>query len=99
MDKSRELDRLVSRVEDLLTRLPDDRNPQIADLYDRVDRVILDTWTAVARERAQSRSSMSSIESALDDYVRRRRWSVIGAAALIAGTAGFLAGRKYRRTR
>jgi hypothetical protein len=54
VNKSRELDRLVGRVEQLLDRLPADPSAEINALRDKVDRTILATWLALGSEPART---------------------------------------------
>jgi hypothetical protein len=88
MTRSKKLDELVSSVEDLLARLPDDLSPELATLRDKVDAGIFGAWTAIAAEgrdtlRRASRRSPG------------RLWVTVGLA-LLAGTSSLLA---YQITR
>jgi hypothetical protein len=76
MNKAKRLDELVGGVEDLLARLPNDLNPEILALCERVDAEILDAWTAVSRERAQSPGLVSRAAG--------HPWMIIGLALLAA---------------
>jgi outer membrane murein-binding lipoprotein Lpp len=86
--RSKKLDELVSSVEDLLSRLPDNLTPEVAELRDKVDAAIFEAWTAIAAEgrdtlnRAARRSAV-------------RFWVIVGLA-LLAGTSSLVA---YRMTR
>ena len=92
MDKSKQLDNLVADVEALLGRLPNDGNPESAAFRDRVDQVILDTWTAVAHARAERRQRVNALLKSFDDGIRVQPWLVIAAAAAIAGLGCFAIG-------
>jgi hypothetical protein len=88
MTRSKKLDELVSSVEDLLARLPDDLSPELAKLRDIVDAGIFEAWTSIAAEG----------RDALNRGLRRspeRFWLTVGLA-LLAGTTSLLA---YRITR
>jgi hypothetical protein len=50
VNKSRELDLLVGRVEQILACLPQDRNAEMDALRDKVDRTIMATWLALGSE-------------------------------------------------
>jgi hypothetical protein len=76
MNKAKRLDELVGGVEDLLARLPNDLNPEILALCERVDAEILDAWTAVSRERAQS---LGLVKRAAG-----QPWIIVGLALLAA---------------
>jgi ElaB/YqjD/DUF883 family membrane-anchored ribosome-binding protein len=88
MTRSKKLDELVSSVEDLLSRLPDDLSPELAKLRDKVDAAIFEAWTSIAGEGrdALNRASRRSAD---------RFWITIGLA-LLAGTTSLLA---YQITR
>jgi hypothetical protein len=90
MTKSKKLDELVSSVEDLLARLPDNLTPELADLRDKVDAGIFEAWTSVACEGRDTvnRASRRSAE---------RFWISVGLA-LLAGTASLVAFRISRPT-
>jgi ElaB/YqjD/DUF883 family membrane-anchored ribosome-binding protein len=88
MTRSKQLDELVSSVEDLLARLPDNLTPEVAELRDKVDTAIFEAWTAIASEGRETlnRSSRRSAS---------RFWIAVGVA-LLAGTASLLAHRLLR---
>jgi hypothetical protein len=76
MNKAKRLDELVGGVEDLLARLPDDPNPEILALCERVDAEIMDAWTTISRERAQRLKLVNRAAS--------QPWIVPGLALLAA---------------
>jgi hypothetical protein len=76
MNKSKRLDELVGGVEDLLARLPEGLSPEILALRERVDAEIMDAWTTVARERAQSLKRLSRAAN--------QPWVIAGLALLAA---------------
>ena len=76
MNKAKRLDELVGSVEDLLARLPDDQNPEIRALCERVDAEIMDAWTTISRERAQRLRLVNRAAS--------QPWIVVGLALLAA---------------
>jgi|HubBroStandDraft_6_1064221.scaffolds.fasta_scaffold91138_4 hypothetical protein len=90
MTRSKKLDRLVSRVEDLLARLPDHLTPEVAELRDKVDAAIFEAWTCIAGEGRDTlnRASRRSAE---------RFWTTVGLA-LLAGTASLLVHQFTRPT-
>jgi hypothetical protein len=80
MTRSKKLDELVSSVEDLLARLPDNLTPEVAELRDKVDAAIFEAWTAIASEG----------RDALNRAVRRsatRFWIAVGLGLLAATTS------------
>jgi hypothetical protein len=82
MNKAKRLDELVGGIEDLLARLPDGLNPEVAALRERVDAEIFKAWTTISRERARSLKRLSRAASP--------PW-VIGGLALL--TASLLVNR------
>lgn len=87
LTRSQKLDELVSSVEDLLARLPDNLTPEIAELRDKVDAGIFEAWTSIAREATGMRNREPQPDAGL--------WTTVGWA-LLAGTTGVLA---YQITR
>jgi hypothetical protein len=88
MTRSKKLDELVSSVEDLLGRLPDDLSPELAMLRDKVDTAIFEAWTSIAGEGRETLNRAS--RRAADRF-----WITVGLAFL-AGTTSLLA---YQITR
>lgn len=89
MTRSKKLDELVSSVEDLLARLPDNLGPEVAELRDKVDAAIFEAWSAIASEGRET----------LNRTLRRsaiRFWIAVGVA-LLAGTTSVLTHRLMRR--
>ena len=85
MTRSKKLDELVSSVEDLLARLPDHLDPEVAGLRDKVDADIFEAWTAIAGEGRDTLNRMSRRSTELF-------WITVGLT-LLAGTARLLAYR------
>jgi ElaB/YqjD/DUF883 family membrane-anchored ribosome-binding protein len=54
MTRSQKLDELVSSVEELLARLPENSTSEISELRDKVDAGIFEAWTAIARADANA---------------------------------------------
>lgn len=73
MNKSRELDRLVAEVDQLLARLPEDQTFETDALREKVDHAILAAWLALGSEDAHATARMH----------QQRRIAVIAAAVLI----------------
>lgn len=78
MTRSKQLDELVSSVEGLLARLPDNLTPELAQLRDKVDAAIFEAWTCIAGEGRET-MNRESRRSAV------RFWMIAGLA-LLAGT-------------
>ncbi|HEV7614284.1 MAG TPA: hypothetical protein VGO37_20580 [Steroidobacteraceae bacterium] len=96
MNKSEKLDELVTEVEELLARLPDSSDPEIAALRERVDNTILDTWTAVTRDRAEAAASAEDLIYSLNGYIHAHPWLMMAATAVLSISASFFVGRISR---
>jgi hypothetical protein len=90
MTRSKQLDVLVSSVEDLLSRLPDDLSPEVAGLRAKVDAGIFEAWTSIAGEGRDMLNRASRRSAVL------RFWTIVGLA-LLAGTGSLLVYRNTRR--
>jgi hypothetical protein len=88
MTRSKKLDELVSSVEDLLARLPDNLTPELAELRDKVDAAIFEAWTCIAGE-GRATLNRASRRAAV------QVWFTIGLA-LLAGASSLVA---YQMTR
>ena len=97
MDKSKRLDELVESVETLLAQLPDNATPGIVALREELDKSILETWTAVARERAEASAAIDELAQSMTDVLRANRWISLGAVVALAGAVGCIAARATRR--
>ncbi|GAC1495981.1 MAG: hypothetical protein NVS1B6_00640 [Steroidobacteraceae bacterium] len=91
MTKSEKLDQLVSRVEAIFARLRDEPDPRIAALREKVDDVIVETWTAVAREPLEAAMSAENPLKRANACLRSHAWVLIAAFAI--GALGTLINR------
>jgi ElaB/YqjD/DUF883 family membrane-anchored ribosome-binding protein len=89
MNKSQKLDQLVRELEVVLANLPDDREPDMQVLHDRVDDAVFEAWVVISRQQVYSPNTIAQIVKSLDAEVRSRPWLFVCAAALIAGAAGY----------
>lgn len=96
MNKSKQLDELVTEIEALLARLPDNSDPGFAALRERVDNTILDTWTAVTRDKAEAAARAEELIISLTDCIHSRPWLIIAATAVLSISASFFVGRTTR---
>jgi ElaB/YqjD/DUF883 family membrane-anchored ribosome-binding protein len=97
VNKSKKLDDLVESVEALLARIPDNAAPGIVALREELDKAILETWTSVARERAEARAAIDELAQSMRHVIRANPWMILGAVVALAGAAGFIAARATRR--
>jgi hypothetical protein len=96
VNKSKKLDELVESVEALLAQFPQNGTPGIVALREELDKAILETWTVVARERAEARAAIDELAQSMSDALRANRWMIIGAVVALAGAVGFIAARAMR---
>ncbi len=82
MTKSEKLDQLVGRVEAIFARLRDEPDPRIAALRDKVDDVIVETWTAVAGEPLEAAMSAEKLLKRANACLRSHAWVLIAACAI-----------------
>lgn len=97
MNKSKKLDELVESAEAVLAQFPD-HAPGVVALREELDKEILETWTVVARERAEARAAIDDLARSVRERVRANRWTILGVVVAVAAVAGFIAARVTRRT-
>jgi ElaB/YqjD/DUF883 family membrane-anchored ribosome-binding protein len=89
-----EVSRLVSDVEELVRRVADAADPELARLRANVEATLATTKAALSdgaeRVRSQARDALVSS----DRIVHERPWEAIGVAALAGVAIGFLLGRR-----
>jgi ElaB/YqjD/DUF883 family membrane-anchored ribosome-binding protein len=90
MDKSLQLDQLVSELETALARLPCDPGPELLALRQRVDDAVLDAWPSISRQRVREPPVIAGFLEAVDAVVRSRPLLCVGVVALAAVPLGTL---------
>lgn len=89
VNKAKKLDELVGSVEELLSRLPEELNPQVAALRDKVDDGIFDAWKAISNERLEAaRANSRAAPVTLS--------ALVGLTVLLAFSARLLIDRSRR---
>jgi ElaB protein len=94
---SEEMRNLIADVEELVSRLMDAADPEITRLRTQITKTIATAKASLTDGVSEWRDRAVTATRVADDYVRDRRWQVIGATALAAAALGALATR--RRTR
>jgi ElaB/YqjD/DUF883 family membrane-anchored ribosome-binding protein len=91
---NQEVRKLIADVEDLIRRVGDAADPELARLRSKVESAVAATKKAISdgAEEAQ-RQSKEALEAA-DRYVRDQPWEAIGIAAIAGVAVGFLLGRR-----
>jgi len=100
-EKSAEWRNLVADVEDLIKKVANVDDAEIAEIRNKVEETLAKAKTtasegvAVAREGvAAARERVGEASEATDEYVRENPWAAIGIAAAIGIVIGFVAGRR-----
>jgi ElaB/YqjD/DUF883 family membrane-anchored ribosome-binding protein len=94
---SLEMRNLIADVEELVSRLMDAADPEVMRLRGQITKTIATAKASLSDGMYGLRDRAVTASRVADDYVRDRRWQVIGATALAAAALGALATR--RRTR
>jgi ElaB/YqjD/DUF883 family membrane-anchored ribosome-binding protein len=90
----REVDRLITDVEELLRRVADAADPELLRLRDKLQETVANTKKAVADGAGEVQRRAKEALQAGDQTVRDRPWEAIGIAALAGIAIGFLVGRR-----
>ena len=91
---STEVRRLIEDVEELIARIADLKDADVARVRGKVQRAVdatkqsLQDGAEAIRDRAQQAASTA------DDYVRDSPWQAVGIAALVGAIIGILATRR-----
>jgi ElaB/YqjD/DUF883 family membrane-anchored ribosome-binding protein len=98
---NQEVRRLIADVEDLIRRVGDAADPELARLRAKVESAVATTKTAIAEGKSAISEGADQVQrqakealQAGDRYVRDQPWEAIGIAALAGIAIGFLVGRR-----
>lgn len=91
---NQEVRKLIADVEDLIRRVGDAADPELARLRSKVESTIATTKKAVSDGAEQAQRQAEEALAAADRYVRDQPWEAIGIAALAGVAVGFLLGRR-----
>jgi ElaB/YqjD/DUF883 family membrane-anchored ribosome-binding protein len=94
---SSEMRNLIADVEELISRLMDVADPEIMRLRGQITKTLAGAKASLTDSMQGIRDRAYTATRAADDYVRDRRWQVIGATALAAAALGMLAARRRGR--
>ena len=91
---SAEIKSLIADVEDLVARISDLKDDDVARVRNKVLRAV-DTAKASLAESADSmRRQAQRVVTTADDYVHDNPWQAVGLAALVGAVVGILASRR-----
>lgn len=89
-----EVRRLMEDVEELIRRVGDAADPEIARLRGKVEAAISTTKEAIASRGDRVQQRARETIAAGDTYVHEQPWRAVGVAALLGLVVGFLAARR-----
>ncbi|HET8692750.1 MAG TPA: DUF883 family protein [Steroidobacteraceae bacterium] len=93
-ERSSEWQNLVADVEDLVKRVADVDDEEIARIRSRVQDTLQRAKSTATSRIAHARDRAEEVTDATDEYVRENPWAAIGIAAAIGIVIGFVAGRR-----
>ena len=91
---SSEIKNLIADVEDLMARIADLKDADVARVRGKVQRAVEATKQSLADGADSIRQHAQNVASTADDYVRDSPWQAIGIAALVGAVVGILATRR-----
>src|SRR6202795_277907 len=91
---STEIKSLIADVEDLMARIADLKDADVARVRNKVQRAVDATKQSLAEGADTIRQHAQSVANTADDYVRDSPWQAIGIAALVGAVVGILATRR-----
>jgi ElaB protein len=89
-----EVRRLMEDVEELIRRVGDAADPEIARLRGKVEAAISTTKEAISSRTDRVQQRARETFAAGDSYVHEQPWRAVGIAAFIGLVVGFLAARR-----
>jgi ElaB/YqjD/DUF883 family membrane-anchored ribosome-binding protein len=93
-ERSTEWKNLVADVEDLVKKVANVDDEEIAEIRARVEDTLAKAKTSAGAGIAALRGRTEEITEATDEYVRENTWAAIGIAAAVGIVIGFVAGRR-----
>jgi len=91
---SDEVKNLIADVEDLMARIADLKDVDVARVRSKVQRAVDAAKESLADSAATLRDRAQGVASTADDYVRDSPWQAVGIAALVGAVVGILATRR-----
>ncbi len=91
---STEIKSLIADVEDLVARIADLKDADVARVRSRVLHAVGTAKEGLAESAETLRRQAQRVASTADDYVHDNPWQAIGIAALVGAVVGILATRR-----
>lgn len=89
-----EIKNLIADVEDLMARIADLKDADVARVRSKVQRAVDATKQSLAESADTLRQHAQRVAGSADDYVRDSPWQAVGVAALIGAVVGILVTRR-----
>lgn len=89
-----EVRNLIADVEDLIARLADLNDADVATLRDKVRSTVESAKESLADGAATLRRRAREAAGGADDYVHESPWAAVGLAALVGAVVGILVARR-----
>jgi ElaB/YqjD/DUF883 family membrane-anchored ribosome-binding protein len=96
-----EIKNLIADVEDLVARIADLNDADVARVRSRVMRAVASAKDSLAgsadtlrRQAQKAASGAQKAASGADDYVRESPWQAVGLAAVVGAVVGILVARR-----
>ena len=89
-----EVRKLIADVEELIRRVGDAADPELARLRAKVESTVAMTRKAISDGTEQVQRQAKEAFETSDRYVRDQPWEAIGIAAIAGLAIGFLVGRR-----
>jgi len=91
---SAEIKSLIADVEDLVARIADLKDADVARVRNKVLRAVDTAKESLAESADTVRRQAQRAATTADDYVRDSPWQAVGIAALVGAVVGILATRR-----
>jgi ElaB/YqjD/DUF883 family membrane-anchored ribosome-binding protein len=91
---NQEVRKLIADVEELIRRVGDAADPELARLRAKVESTVATTRKAISDGTEQVQRQAKNAFEASDRYVRDQPWEAIGIAAIAGLAIGLLVGRR-----
>ena len=91
---SGEFKNLIDDVEDLVSRVSDVKDADVARLREKIKGGLSTAKDALSDSADKVRSQAREVADSTDDFVRDNPWQALGIAALLGIAVGFLAARR-----
>jgi ElaB/YqjD/DUF883 family membrane-anchored ribosome-binding protein len=89
-----ELRNLIADVEDLVARIADLNDADVASVRNKVMSTVAAAKETLADRAESLRRQAQGVFSDADDYVRENAWVAVGLAAVVGAVAGILVARR-----